>query len=204
MRAGVGYDGSVDEPFVNTAMVVPRTEAEGPGLRFAIWGQGCPLRCPGCCNPEMLAFVPRTARRPSDLVEEAVRAGVEGVSFLGGEPFAQAEGFAAVAEGVQARGLTVMVFSGYPLKVLRARPDEASRRLLAATDLLVDGPYIEAERTTDRRWIGSANQGLRFLTDRYQPDDPRFAAPNHLEIRLVDGVLELNGWPVKGADTSLP
>src|SRR6202008_400270 len=41
---------------LNVAQIVPYTEAEGPGRRFALWFQGCPLRCPGCCNPEMLPF----------------------------------------------------------------------------------------------------------------------------------------------------
>jgi anaerobic ribonucleoside-triphosphate reductase activating protein len=41
---------------LRVAQVVPCTEAEGPGRRFALWFQGCPLRCPGCCNPEMLPF----------------------------------------------------------------------------------------------------------------------------------------------------
>src|SRR5262245_33508431 len=44
------------EPILQIAQVIPCTEAEGPGKRFAIWFQGCPLRCPGCCNPEMLPF----------------------------------------------------------------------------------------------------------------------------------------------------
>ena len=44
------------EVVLSVAQIVPFTEAEGPGVRFALWFQGCPLRCPGCCNPEMLPF----------------------------------------------------------------------------------------------------------------------------------------------------
>ncbi len=46
---------------LQVAQIVPVTEAEGPGVRFALWFQGCPLRCPGCCNPEMLPFEGGTA-----------------------------------------------------------------------------------------------------------------------------------------------
>lgn len=185
---------------IEVAMIVPRTEAEGPGLRWALWVQGCPLRCPGCCNPEMLAFRPGERREVAALVEEAAAAGVEGVSLLGGEPFAQAAGLAALAEGARARGLSVMVFSGYTLAELRAM-GPAAARLLAATDLLVDGRYEASRRSVARRFIGSDNQVLHFLSPRYTPEDPRLGAPNTLELRLRGGEITLNGWPVLGART---
>ena len=67
--------------------------------------------------------------------------------------------------------------------------------LLAATDLLVDGRYEQGAPDTRRRWIGSTNQQLHFLTSRYAPDDPRFTASNTIELRLQDGHLVVNGWP---------
>ncbi len=142
--------------------------------------------------------------RASALVAQAAAAGVEGVSFLGGEPTAQAAGLAAVARGVRAHGKSVMVFSGYTLAELRGRKDPAVDDLLAHTDLLVDGRYLEARRTTSRRWIGSDNQELHFLSERYHPGDPRFAEDNTLEIRLKNGVVTVNGYPVKGALTVIP
>lgn len=191
---------ATDGAAIQVAMIVPRTEAEGPGLRYAVWVQGCPLRCVGCCNPEMLAFKPADHRDVAGLIAEACSAGVEGVSLLGGEPFAQAEGLAALAEGVRAMGLSVMVFSGYTLaELLQQGP--AAARLLAATDLLVDGRYDAARRTTTRRYIGSDNQVLHFLTPRYTPEDPRLHAPNTLELRLRGGEITLNGWPVLGPRT---
>jgi anaerobic ribonucleoside-triphosphate reductase activating protein len=184
-------------------MIVPRTEAEGPGSRFAVWVQGCPMRCPGCCNPEMLPFRPADSMTPDELAHRALaEPDIEGVSFLGGEPFAQAAGLAAVARAVRDAGRSVMVFSGYTLAELRALGPDADA-LLAATDLLVDGRYVREQRTTTRRWIGSDNQVLHFLTERYRPDDPRFAEPNTLELRIRDGVITLNGFPVDGARTKL-
>lgn len=186
---------------LNVASVVDRTRAEGPGLRFALWVQGCPFRCLRCCNPEQLAFVPRESVSPEALAERALGAGVEGVSLLGGEPFAQAAPLARFARLVSGAGLSVMVYSGYTLAELRALSDEGAAELLAVTDLLVDGRY-EAERRTDaRRWIGSSNQRLHFLTGRYAPDDPCFVGRNTLEIHLRDGEIVLNGWPALGALT---
>lgn len=194
---------------LNVAMEVACTEAEGPGRRYAVWVQGCPLRCPGCCNPEFLAFREATRRAVDDVIADiyAARArGIEGISLLGGEPTMQAAALADVAEATRAMGLTVMVYSGFTLAELRGRGDVDVDRLLAATDLLVDGPYVEAQRTTTRRYIGSDNQVLHVLTDRHRADDAVFAARNTVELRIVtdaDGRtrVELNGWPTHGAHT---
>ncbi len=106
---------------------------------------------------------------------------------------------------MRGQGLSVMVFSGYTLQELRAEGDVDVDGLLAATDLLVDGRYLEERRTTARRYIGSDNQQLHFLTDRYRQDDPRFAAGNTLEMRVVvkegKSTLLINGFPILGART---
>src|SRR3954447_8851580 len=100
--------------FLQIAQIVAATEAEGPGLRLALWFQGCPLRCPGCCNPEMLPFEGGTKMTVSQVLaqlDEAVRDhGVEGITLLGGEPLAHANGGVVLAREVKARGLSVMVF----------------------------------------------------------------------------------------------
>lgn len=189
-------------PTLPLAMMIPRTEAEGPGLRMALWVQGCPMRCAGCCNPEMLAFDREggvSTRPVRELLEILRGLDVEGVSLLGGEPFAHDTALASFAEGARALGRSVMVFSGYTLDELRASPRPDTARLLAATDLLVDGRYEASQRSTSRRWIGSDNQRLHRLTDRYRADDPRFAEPNHVELRLRGDALTVNGWPLFGA-----
>ena len=104
---------SESDQHLKVAQVVPRTEAEGPGVRFAIWLQGCPLRCPGCCNPQMLPVgggelvpVDRLFGRTGDA------SGIEGITLLGGEPTMQARGAADLAGRARSIGLSVMVFSG--------------------------------------------------------------------------------------------
>jgi anaerobic ribonucleoside-triphosphate reductase activating protein len=185
------------------AQIVPCTEAEGPGRRFALWLQGCPLRCPGCCNPEMLSFEGGTAVSLRDLVgqieEAARRDSIEGITLLGGEPLAHAAGAASLARAVRERGLTVMIFSGYTLEEARRLPDPAVAELLALTDILVDGPYLREQPETRRRWIGSANQRIHFLSDRYRADDPCWLLPNTLEIRLRGPELTVNGFPARSA-----
>lgn len=184
---------------VAVAQTVARTAAEGPGWRYAVWFQGCPLRCPGCCNPEMLPFTGGTPRSVDDLLAEVAATEVEGVTLLGGEPFAHAVGAADFARGVQALGKSVMAFSGYTLAELQSQPDPAVADLLAHTDILVDGPYDRDRPDTSRRWVGSTNQVVHFLTGRYRVDDSRWRAPNTLEIRLAGGELSVNGFPARGA-----
>src|SRR5436189_6366219 len=104
------------DPTLSVAQIVPCTEAEGPGRRFALWFQGCPLRCPGCCNPEMLPFEGGTPMTVEEVVarlaESAQENGLEGITLLGGEPLAHAAAGGPLAKAAHALGLNVMVFSG--------------------------------------------------------------------------------------------
>lgn len=187
---------------LQVAQIVPCTEAEGPGRRFALWFQGCPLRCPGCCNPEFLPFEGGTLMPLATVVAEldlAISERIEGITLLGGEPLAHASGAAALAHAARARGLSVMVFSGYTLEVARTMSQSRVTELLANTDILVDGPYERDRPDNARRWIGSTNQRIHFLTERYRADDPCWRQPNTLEIRVRGPEVSVNGFPAKHA-----
>jgi anaerobic ribonucleoside-triphosphate reductase activating protein len=122
---------------------------------------------------------------------------IEGISLLGGEPFFQAPGLAELCIRIKREtDLSVMIFSGYTLEELE-KQGEAAQALLESCDLLVDGRYEEALADDSRRWIGSSNQTVHFLSERYQPEmlDPELRQKNQLEIRLKDGQLIVNGWP---------
>ena len=131
-----------------------------------------------------------------NMIDESIeRNSIEGVSFLGGEPLEQPEALLLLVQETKARGLTNMIFSGYPYEeILRKR---LGGPILEHVDLLVDGPYHELERSNRRRFIGSDNQNLLFLSSAYQPDDSRFHEPNIFEIRLKDGEIFAHGFPNK-------
>jgi anaerobic ribonucleoside-triphosphate reductase activating protein len=187
---------------------VSLTRAEGPGARYALWLQGCSIRCPGCCNPQL--FDPSGGRTVPvrAIVGEvaALRPQIEGVTVLGGEPFDQAEGLLALARGLRARGLSVIVFSGFTLEELRARRDRTIARILATIDVLVDGRYEAALPERERLWVGSANQRFHYLSGRYSPaiERPAPGAPlRTVEVRIgPDGRLSANGWPALAAPRS--
>lgn len=186
--------------FLNIARTLERTRAEGPGLRYCIWTQGCLRNCPGCCNAEMQPLEPRTLVPVGEVVSRVLAAaaehGLEGVTFLGGEPMLQAKGLAAVARAVRGAGLTVMVFTGYTLEECRANPLPGVEDLLAETDVLVDGPYLADRPETRRNWIGSTNQRFHYFTDAYGPDietDPIYRG--QVEFRVEGDALRINGCP---------
>lgn len=191
-------------PFVlQVAQIVPVTEAEGPGKRFALWFQGCPLRCPGCCNPEMLSFGGGQKLTLKQVLRQVgaarQQAAIEGITLLGGEPLAHAPEAAALARQVQDLGLSVMVFTGYTREEIDRRTEQAVQDLLAQCDILVTDPYIRELPERHRRWIGSSNQRVYFLSARYDPDDPCWRKPNTLEIRWSGGELAVNGFPARHA-----
>ena len=185
---------------VRVLRFLPATDAEGPGRRAALWVQGCSIRCPGCFNPHSWNFgggEPLGWPELADAVRvSAADHDIEGLTLLGGEPFDQAAPLAALAEAVRADGLSVMTFTGYVLEDLRAAGREDWDRLLAATDLLVDGPYLAQRPERRRPWVGSDNQRFRFLTDRYAHlAGDLDAIPNRLEIRISrSGEVAVNGF----------
>lgn len=143
------------------ANTVEDSIVDGPGLRFTVFAQGCNHHCPGCHNPEthdpaggqevsldeltsMLTNNPRT----------------EGLTLSGGEPFLQAKDCAHLAETAHRLGLNVWTFTGYRYETILQENREDWNALLSQTDVLVDGPYLEQERSLLLLFRGSRNQRL--------------------------------------------
>ena len=105
---------------LNLANWIDSTEVEGPGKRFALWVQGCLLKCPECCNPHMFDIAPRTIVETREVLTWIANSkyehSIKGVTFLGGEPMLQARGLSEIAQGCKEMGLSVVVFSGYTLE----------------------------------------------------------------------------------------
>src|SRR5207249_11616302 len=78
------------------------------------------------------------------------------------------------------------------------QPQAAIAELLALTDILVDGPYHREHPDTTRRWIGSTNQCIHFLTNRYSFDE-QWRRRNTLEIRVAGRDITVNGFPARNA-----
>jgi anaerobic ribonucleoside-triphosphate reductase activating protein len=180
---------------IRAARILERTRAEGPGLRFCLWVQGCTLRCPGCYAAALQDPAGGFDVDEAELIARvrALAPELEGITLLGGEPFLQAAPLARLAAAAREAGLSVLCFTGFVYEDLLSRADPDQLSLLRQVDLLLDGPYRQAERDFSRPLIGSRNQRYRFLTPRYD-ETALLAAGNRIEVRIgKDGVCRLNG-----------
>ena len=131
---------------------------DGPGIRTTVFCQGCPHHCPGCHNPETWEFGCGTPTEV-ETVLEIVRGNplCRGVTFSGGEPFSQAEELARLGKMLKAAGYEVAAYSGYTLEQLLEGTD-GQKELLGTLDVLIDGPFLQAERSLELNFRGSRNQ----------------------------------------------
>lgn len=134
---------------------------DGPGIRFTTFCQGCPHHCPGCQNPETWPFEGGFEVTPEEVVEHVKRNPLtRGVTFSGGEPFAQAAAHAELARQLKAAGYEVASYTGYTFEQLLEEQDPAKLDLLQQLDILVDGPFRQEELSLELRFRGSANQRI--------------------------------------------
>ena len=145
---------------LNLSGIVQDSIVDGPGIRTTIFCQGCPHHCPGCHNPETWDFGCGTDVPVEDLVD-VVRSNplCRGVTFSGGEPFAQAAGFAKLARLLKERGYEVASYSGYTFEELLNGSDD-QKELLASIDILIDGPFLLAQKSLEVPFRGSRNQRI--------------------------------------------
>lgn len=132
----------------------------GPGLRAVIWTQGCRMHCPGCHNPETWAE-DGGQLLPLDRVIQILAGfkGQTGLTFCGGEPLLQPEACLSIARWAKKeRQWNIWIYTGYRYEDLAQNPD--LKELLNLTDVLIDSPYIQAERDLSLTWRGSRNQRL--------------------------------------------
>lgn len=173
------------------------SESEGPHRRYALWVQGCTLACPGCCNPELFPAAGGVRVAVAALVDELAAArrthGIEGLTVLGGEPLEQLAAVTALCAAARGQGLGVLLFTGHTLAALESR--EGGAALLAVVDTVIDGRFEAGRRDTERRFIGSSNQGLIHRSARYA-DPALWRGTGGVELQwAADGRLSVHGEP---------
>ncbi len=147
----------------NVASINQCTEVEGPYKRLCVWFQGCNILCKSCCNPDYQPLVPKNILSLEELVAIITKAkdqfGIEGVTYSGGEPTLQ-QGLPELTEEIHKLGLGVISFTG--------RKYETVKNILCGCDAVLDGEFIEDRQDNNRKILGSVNQRIICLTDRYR------------------------------------
>ena len=143
------------------ANTVSDSIVDGPGLRFTVFTQGCPHRCPGCHNPDTHDPAGGQEVTVEELAEKLLSNPLtDGLTLSGGEPFCQAEECAKLAAIAREKGLNVWTYTGYTYERLLEGDLPGALELLEQTDVLVDGPFLLAEKSYEALFRGSANQRL--------------------------------------------
>ncbi len=178
---------AVKEAIGRVARLYHSSVVDGPGRRSVVALQGCPIRCPGCHVPEthdQAAGTRMASGAVLDLLSAATGAPRDGVTILGGEPFAQLDMLSALVAGAKEREAHVAVYSGYALPALVRRDDPRVNAVLRQIDLLVDGPYLRDHTHGVAPYRGSANQ---FMRERAELDDALAGRPvRHADLARRD------------------
>lgn len=146
---------------IRIAGVTNDSIVDGPGFRLAVFTQGCPHHCPGCHNPET-----HDPHGGHDAHTQEIIAAMEknpllaGVTLTGGEPLMQPQACLEIARAAHAAGKNVWCYTGFTFEALMREGDADRLALLREIDVLVDGPFLLAQRSLDVRFRGSRNQRL--------------------------------------------
>ncbi len=175
---------------LNVAHINLCTETEGPYKRMAIWFQGCNIKCEGCCNPQLQEIKVAHLMTVQEVVNIATRSKdeneIEGVTFLGGEPTMQ-EGLVSLCNALSEIGLGTILFTGKKYESLDMDIKES-------VDLIVDGKFEVELIDNDRNLVGSSNQRIICLSERYKGCRNWFmdTREKKVEINLGDSLF-ING-----------
>ena len=145
--------------------IMSESIVDGPGMRFAIFTQGCPHHCPSCHNPQTHDFNGGYDIDTDELYERIIADDIlQGVTFSGGEPMCQPKPLLELAKKIKSNtDLSIVIYSGYTLEQLKAKNDSDINELLDICDWLIDGRFEIDKKDLTLPFRGSSNQRIIFL-----------------------------------------
>lgn len=139
--------------------IIEDTMVDGPGFRTSIYAAGCPNRCPGCHNPQSWDIANGTPMTTEEILPTILDDPFADVTFSGGDPMFQAEGFTELAQAIKSQSnKNIWCYTGYTYEHLLKMP--VQRQLLQYIDVLVDGPFVQALQDENLHFRGSSNQRI--------------------------------------------
>ena len=144
---------------IKISQVINDSIVDGPGIRLAVFTQGCIHNCPSCHNPQTHDIKggkeTDTEKIASLMANNPL---LDGVTLTGGDPFMQAAQCAQIAKDAHALGLSVWTYTGYTYEQILDKNDPNFNALVDNTDVLIDGRFILEQRSLELKFRGSKNQ----------------------------------------------
>ena len=139
--------------------VIEDTMVDGPGFRTSIYCAGCRHQCAGCHNPQSWDFEGGHTMTTDEIMSVIEADPFANVTFSGGDPMYQPEGFAELAKAIKSRtDKDIWCYTGFTYEALVSNPRQ--KALLEKIDVLVDGPFVKSQRDETLHFRGSRNQRL--------------------------------------------
>ncbi|HCE17216.1 MAG TPA: hypothetical protein DEQ80_05100 [Anaerolinea thermolimosa] len=182
--------------FLNIAAFCSETYALGPGARAAVWVQGCIFHCPSCIAPDWIPQKKAILIKPDDLANKVTEnPRISGVTLSGGEPMLQAALlYEFLIHCKSKRDLDVILFTGFQYEVLLQKDEQTGiPQLLSLTDVLIDGPYVQA-KNNGVGLRGSSNQRILYLTNRLK-NQKLETFPRQIEYQFTGSETLIVGIP---------
>ncbi|MDR2679956.1 MAG: anaerobic ribonucleoside-triphosphate reductase activating protein [Tannerella sp.] len=168
--------------------IVRDTTVDGPGFRTAIYAAGCGHQCAGCHNPQSWDIRNGSPYSINTLLDIIGENEFSNVTFSGGDPLMQVEGFSELARRIKKEtGKNIWCYTGFSYERI-IRSGRLSR-ILPYVDVLVDGRYMEALRNEDLPFRGSRNQ--RIIDVRESLARREVVVQNHDRLMDVFHLLSL-------------
>ena len=146
---------------------------DGKGINYTLFVQGCKHGCEGCQNPstwDMTGGTEMTIEQIKDDISSFVPP-VSGVTFSGGDPMYQLKDTLKLASWAQTCGLRTTLYTGFEMsEIEKLLAEEKCSLSDAPFDYIVDGCFIQSEKSDDVAFRGSANQTMwKWIDGEYCP-----------------------------------
>ena len=153
---------------MNYSQLITCDTANGEGVRTSLFVSGCTNYCPGCFNQEVQDFnygKLYTQDTENILLESINYSYISGLSILGGDRLCQDDAglitLNSLAHKVHSLGKTVWLWTGFKWEDFNFTNNFSLQSLLlSACDVVVDGPFVEAEKDLSLAFRGSRNQRI--------------------------------------------
>lgn len=144
---------------ISVLSIIEDTMVDGPGFRTSIYCAGCRHKCPGCHNPQSWDIKDGHPMSTEDIMHIIEADPYANVTFTGGDPMYQPEGFTELAQAIRQRtNKDIWCYTGFTFEMLVNNPRQ--RALLEQIDVLVDGPFMKSQRDETLHFRGSRNQRI--------------------------------------------